>query len=205
MEGALCGDDLGATGQPGDLECDLVGLGSGVAQEHSAFGAQQAHQRLGQRDAWFGGIEVRGVAQGVHLGGDGIDDGGMAVAQNIDRDAAEEVDVRLAVLVGDHGAVPADQRDGRRAVVVHHHAFPALCKRHAFTTFVPVPSSVNNSTNTQCSTRPSMTWALGTPPATARMQASIFGTMPACSVGSNWVSAATSISLTSVSRSGQPV
>ena len=62
-----------------------------------------------------------------------------------------------------------------------------------------------NSTSTQCSTRPSMTCALGTPPPTARMQASILGTMPASSFGSSCVNAATSISLTSDSRSGQSV
>ena len=69
---------------------------------------------------------------------------GMAVAQDVDRDAAEQVQVGLAVDVGDHGAVAAGQRHRRGAVVVHHHGFPPLphvgrlaCLVIALTTFVP--------------------------------------------------------------------
>ena len=58
--------------------------------------------------------------------GDRLDDGGMAVAENVDGDAAEQVDVGLAVDVGDHGTVAAGQRQRRGAVVVHHHAVPTL-------------------------------------------------------------------------------
>ena len=47
------------------------------------------------------------MAERVHLGGDGRDDGGMAVAEHVDRDAAEQIEVGLAVGIGDHGAVPA--------------------------------------------------------------------------------------------------
>jgi len=86
---------------------------------------------------------------------------------------------------------------------------PELVPRSGFvaglTTLVPVPSSVNSSTSTQCSTRPSITCALGTPPATARRHASILGTMPESSLGRIWVSAAVSISVTSESRLGQSV
>src|SRR5271166_6793013 len=135
------------------------------------------------------------------------------MAQNIDRDAAQQVQVGVAVHVGDHGAVTAGQSHRWGAVVVHHHGFPpgphrrrigpSVC--HALTTLVPVPSSVNSSTSTQCLTRPSITCALGTPPVTARRHASTLGIMPASSVGSSCASVAVSISLTNESRSGQLV
>src|SRR5208283_5739900 len=138
-----------------------------------------------------------------------LDDRWVAMAEDVDRDAAEQVQVGLAVDVGDHGAVTAGQRHRRGAVVVHHHGFPPVSHRvrgcHALTTLVPVPSSVKSSTSTQCSTRPSMTCALGTPPVTARRHASTLGIMPASSFGSSCVSVAVSISLTNESRSGQLV
>ena len=60
----LGGNEFRAAGQPGDLEGDLVGLGAGVAEEHPrGVGAQQPDERLGQRDARFGGVEVRRVAR----------------------------------------------------------------------------------------------------------------------------------------------
>ena len=128
VEGAFGRNEFGAPGQPGDLERDLVGLGAGVAEEHPRLrvGAEVADQRLGQRDTGFGGVEVGGVAQRVQLRGDGLDDRRVAVAEHVDRDAAEQVQVGLAVGVGDHGAVAAGQRQRRGAVVVHHHRLPTL-------------------------------------------------------------------------------
>ena len=104
------------------LKADLVGLGARVAEEHPRLRAQQPDQRLGQRDAGFGGVQVRRVPEGVELAGDGLDDGRVAVPEDVDRDAAEQIDVRLAVDVGHHRAVTAGQGERRRAVVVHHHA-----------------------------------------------------------------------------------
>src|SRR6185312_10506215 len=155
------------------------------------------------------------------------------MAQDVDRNAAEQVEVALSVDVGDDGPVATGQGHRRGAVVVHHHGFPApldrfgVCPvRHAFhlrrsssafpiallrlssparTTLVPVPSSGKSSTSTQCSTRPSMTCALGTPAVTARRRASTLGIMPASSVGNSCDSVAVSISLTSESRLGQLV
>src|SRR5699024_5221656 len=115
-------------------------------------------------------IQVGGVPERVELAGDRVDDGRMAVAEDVDRDPAEQVEVGSAVDVGDHRAVTAGQRQRWGAVVVHHHGLPPVLESHPLTTLVPVPSSVNSSTSTQCWTRPSMTWALGTPPSTARRQ-----------------------------------
>ena len=62
---------------------------------------------------------------------------------------------------------------------------------------------MNTSRSTECGTRPSITWARGTPARTARRQASIFGAMPLASPGSNGSSSAAVSSLITDSRSGQ--
>ncbi len=184
VESTLRGNEFRATGKPGQLERQLVGLGSGVAEEHPRLGVrpQQSDQFFGQRDTRFGGIQVGGVAQGGHLLRDGLDDRGVAMAEDVDRNAAEQVHVGLAVHVGDHDALTAGQSYRRGAVIVHHHGFPPLPHdiglSHGLTTLVPVPASVKSSTNTQCLTLPSITCALGTPPVTALRHASTLGSCP---------------------------
>src|ERR1700733_7365305 len=133
----------------------------------------------------------------------------MTMPQNVDGYATEQIQVGHPVHIGDHRAVTAGQCDRRDAVVIDHHGRPPLlhhcCVGHSLTTFVPVPSSVNNSTSTQCSMRPSMMCALGTPPPTARRHASILGIIPVSSVGSSCANVAVSISVTSESWSGHRV
>src|SRR5580693_1006570 len=211
MESFLGRNQFRPPGQPGQFERQLVGLGAGIAEKHPGFrlAAEQADQRLGQRNTRFGGIQVRGVSQRRHLSRDGLDDRGVTMAKDVDGDAAEQVQIGLSVHIGDHGTVAAGQRDRRDAVVVHHHRGPPLLHRfgvrHGPTTFVPAPSSVSNSTSTQCSMRPSTICALGTPVSTARRHASILGIIPVSNVGSSCDSVAVSISLTSESRSGHRV
>jgi hypothetical protein len=48
------------------------------------------------------------------------------MAERVDGDAAEQVEVAAAVGVPDVGAFAADQGDRRRAVVVHQRGLPAL-------------------------------------------------------------------------------
>src|ERR1700744_6135752 len=133
----------------------------------------------------------------------------MTMPKDVDGDATDQVQVGLPVHIGDHCAVSAGQCDRGDAVVVHHHRGPPplhrCCVAHALTTFVPLPSSVNNSTSTQCSTRPSIMCAVGTPPPTARRHASTLGIMPVSRVGNSCASVPASISLTSESSSGQRV
>ena len=52
---------------------------------------------------------------------------------------------------------------------------------------------MNTSRSTECGTRPSITWARGTPARTARRQASIFGAMPLARPGSNGSSSAAAL------------
>ena len=50
------------------------------------------------------------MAEGGDLRGDRLDDGRVRVAEGVDGDAADEVEVRLAVGVPDRGALAADER-----------------------------------------------------------------------------------------------
>ena len=65
MESFLGCNQFRPPGEPGQFERQLVGLGAGVAEEHPRLcvAAEQADQRFGQRDAGFGGIQIRGVPQ----------------------------------------------------------------------------------------------------------------------------------------------
>ncbi len=60
VETTLRRNQFRAAGQPGQLERRLVGLGAGVAEQHPGLGVgtEQTGQRLGQRDARLGGIQV---------------------------------------------------------------------------------------------------------------------------------------------------
>src|SRR5690606_27384575 len=131
--------------------------------------------------------------EGAELAGHRLDHRRVGVAERVDRDPTQEVQIGLAGFVGQHRALAADQRQRRGAVVAQQGVAPALAQRagraaHDGTTMVPSPSEVNTSSSRLCATRPSTTWAAGTPPRTARRQASIFGTMPLDSVGSSWAS-----------------
>ena len=79
VETILRGNQFRAAGETGEFERHLVGLGAGVAEEHPRLriAAEQADQRLGQRDAGFGGIQVGGVSQRRHLSRDGVEHGGV--------------------------------------------------------------------------------------------------------------------------------
>src|SRR4051794_28241177 len=106
----------------------------------------------------------------------------MAMAELHDGDAGEEVEIFVAVGVPELRAFAANELDraaavGRHQVVTlerlklaHGHARSAI--------FVPMPTSVNSSSNTLCGLRPSTMCALGTPPSTAARHASSFARMP---------------------------
>ena len=93
----------------------------------------------------------------------------VRVAKGVDRDAAEQVEVAVPVGVPHLGARSAHEGERWGAVVVHHRGLPPRGRiRHQGTTIVPTPSDVNTSSSTECGTHPSITWARGTPPRTAR-------------------------------------
>lgn len=109
VEPALGGHHVGAAGEPPDLEGGLVCLGAGVGEEDAAGAAEQTEQFLGEGDGRLGGEEVGDVAQGGDLAADRLDDGGVAVAEGVDGDAADQVEVGGALGVGEDGALAVDQ------------------------------------------------------------------------------------------------
>src|SRR2546425_262969 len=66
---------------------------------------RQFHRRRGV-------VDVRGMEQGRGLGANRFDDRRMAVAQIVDREAGEEVEIALAVRVPELGPAPPDEGDG---------------------------------------------------------------------------------------------
>ena len=89
-------------------------------------GRHQRQQPLGELDLRRGGEEVGDVAERAQLGGHGLDEGGVGVAEGVDGDAAEEVEVLPALVVPDVGALAAHQRQLGRAEGVHQRRGVAL-------------------------------------------------------------------------------
>ena len=75
---------------------------------------KQLEQPLGERDGRLGDEEVGDVAEGGDLAADGLDDGRVGVAERVDRDAADEVEVLVAVGVPDRA--PSPRTRGSRGV-----------------------------------------------------------------------------------------
>src|SRR5690606_37812372 len=187
-----------------ELVGGLVGLRAGVGEEDPGGAAEQGDQPLGEQHLGLVQEQVAGVRDRRDLLRHRLDEGGVGVAERDDRDAGDEVEVLLAVDVPHPGALASGQRDRRDAVVGHEGLVEALVQAtHQGTTMVPIPSLVKISCSSEWGTRPSSTWACGTPFLTAVRQDSILGTMPLESVGiSRSSSSASSSSMTSVS-SGQ--
>src|SRR5262249_42867457 len=123
-------------------------------------------------------------------------------------DAGDKVEVLTPVDVPDPDAGAVVYCERRGAVRRHHRRVPPLGQRcHAGSfvgsTIVPIPSLVKISNSNACGTRPSSTCPRGTPPSTARTQASILGTMPDDRLGRRPDSVAASISLTTSLLAGQ--
>ena len=137
VEAVLCGEDAGASGAPGDLEGGLVGLGTGVREEDLRARGNELLQPGREVEDLRVGEDVRGVAQGRDLLGHGLDDGRVGVAEGVDGDAGEEVDVLPALSVGDPAAGTGDQLDRRGAVGRHDRglpgALPVVVVRHSGT------------------------------------------------------------------------
>src|SRR4051794_14439579 len=104
------------------------------------------------------------------------------------RDPCEEVEVLVALGIPQPRALAAHELDGQPGVGAHHEvALERLevGERHG-TTFVPMPSSVNSSSSTECGSRPSTMCAAPTPFSTACRQDASFGRMPPEMSPSRW-------------------
>ena len=156
-------------------------------------------QPLGELDLRHRGEEVRHVHELTGLLRHGRDQRRVVVAQGVDRDAADEVEVPAAVDVPHPGAVAVLEHELRAAEQVEQRPLVAVEPRVAGgsrgrssarprssgSTMVPMPSEVNTSSSRLCGWRPSTTCAWGTPASTARMHASSLGIIPASTVSSS--------------------
>src|SRR5439155_21940836 len=104
-----------------------------------------------------------------------------------DRDAAEEVEVLVAVGVPQPGTLAAHELDGRARVGRDDpFALDLLQLRQAHgeaSIFVPIPASVNSSSSSEWAIRPSRMCAALTPWLIASTHASSLGRMPPSSFG----------------------
>ena len=122
-EGVVERDDLGLVRAPrtpvalGDLERRLDGLGPAVAEIRPV---KPAHPRelFGQGALIGVGIEVRAVHQGAGLIANCLDHPRVAVAEGVDSDAGNEVEVLLALIVVDVAALTPHKNDLSATVVL---------------------------------------------------------------------------------------
>ncbi len=138
------------------LERGLDRLGAGVAEER-ARAAEAGGEQLGEPEHRLGRVEVRRVPEGVELAVRRGQRRRVAVAERDDRDPGEQVEVPLAVGVGQPDAVAGDEGDvvprvRRQERRGREH------RRHATTAVAPIDAS--------------------TPPRAATTAAWSFGTIP---------------------------
>src|SRR6185312_14520052 len=185
-----------------------------VGEEHAGVGVQQRQQLLGEEHAGLVDEQVAGVRDLLHLGGHRADNRRVRVAEGGGRDPRDQVEVLVAVNVPHVAAFAAIEGQRGHAVVAHHRGREPLLQGRAVDrgvlahgvspiTMVPMPESVKISSRIAWVSRPSRTWARGTPPVTAVRQASIFGIMPADRVGSSFSRSSASSWLITSSEFGQ--
>ena len=193
-EGKNAGATTVATIEPRELDRRFDRLCPGIGEKYPPriAGAGDAAQALGEFELRWGGEIVGDMSERRDLAAHSIHEHRMCVAERVNRDASEKVEIAVAVDIPHMCALAAfEHREGwcERAhhrvaeafapiVRVHHRSFPE-------TTSVPIPSAVNASSRIECSTRPSMIAAFGTPPSTASRQAVILGIMPDSRDGSS--------------------
>ena len=95
------------------LDRALVGLSAGVAQERATAEARLA-EPLGQLHRRLRVEEIRGVHEPPRLLAEGLDHLGMAVAQGVDRDPGQEVEIALSLVVPEVGPLAAYEVDRAR-------------------------------------------------------------------------------------------
>src|SRR5687768_13904332 len=91
MKRALGRDDPAASGHSGDLECGLVGLGSGVGEENPRLvSASHAGQPFGKRDLGRRGKKIRDMPKSGDLTRYGSQHGGMGMTERVDCQTREQ-------------------------------------------------------------------------------------------------------------------
>lgn len=104
----------------GQLECGLVGFGTGVAEERTV-GKGRVDQLVRQAQGRLVGEHVGHVPQFVGLLGQGANQRRMRMAKHVYGDAAGEIDQLAARLIPHAGARSTDGNESRRRIVGDHH------------------------------------------------------------------------------------
>jgi len=123
MEALVEGDDLVAArggvfvAEACEFAGGFVGFEAAVAEEGFA-GEGEAVHAFGDFDLGFGVIGVSDMPEFMCLGIGGVDEGGVAVAENGGAEACEEVDVASAVGVEEERTFAAGHDDGLSGVVL---------------------------------------------------------------------------------------
>ena len=102
--------------RPDHLQRAFHGFGAAVGKE-GTLEAAGLGQLLGERSLVFVVVKIRRVDQQGGLFADHLDDAGMGVAQRVDADARDEVEVACAVDVVNIAAL-SPMRDQRIAAIV---------------------------------------------------------------------------------------
>ena len=105
----------------GELDRRFVRLRAAVAEEDPLQRLRVAHQLFRQADLRLGHVEVGGVPEEPRLFQHGLAHAGVGVADRDGGDAADEIEIALAVGVVDVRTLAADERDGLRPVVLEQH------------------------------------------------------------------------------------
>ncbi len=102
----------------------------------------------------------------------------MGVAERSHRQAAEEIEITASGRVEEHAALAPDEGHRRFRIGLHERGAVDRSGHDSNPTIVPIPSSVNTSSNRAWGVRPSRMCAWPTPARTARAQACTFGIIP---------------------------
>ena len=98
---------VGAGQLHGALPCFRAGVGEKGAVKAGLFGEAQGELRLALVE-----VEVRGVDERAALAGDGFNNDRVIVAEGVDADAAEQVEVLRTVLVNDVNTLTRHEENG---------------------------------------------------------------------------------------------
>ena len=127
VERAVGGDHVEALGPTvslpvatRELDRALVRLGTGVGEEHATVTAEQRVEPGRHLRLHVVVVEVRHVEERARLVGERVGNRRMRVTERRDREAAEEVEVLLALAVPEAHALAAHERDRLAPVGLHH-------------------------------------------------------------------------------------
>src|SRR5713101_2520044 len=112
-----------------DLDRCLVGFRAGVAEEDTRW-KRELHQPARQLDLRFRVVEVGRVDERLGLACHGRRHLRVGVAEQVDGDAGDQVEVLVAGVVVDEAALPANERNREPAAGLHEVLVSELGRAH---------------------------------------------------------------------------